>query len=179
MVDKVKDLLMKLYNFYCFVHSLNVQEPSGSKRTQMEGDASNPYVMVHSWYKLFLEAEQFIGCSNEVEKYLAKNCDGRKDVNFEVLEWWEDNSSRYQLLSKVAKDVLAILVSTVASESTFSTEGRIVDPFRSYLSPHMVQKLLCAHNWLQATVPISHRQSRDEVEALEEEFHDLGNIFKF
>ena len=48
MVDKVKDLLMKLYNFYCFVHSLNVQEPSGSKRTQMEGDASNPYVMVHS-----------------------------------------------------------------------------------------------------------------------------------
>ena len=48
MVDKVKDLLMKLYNFYCFVHSPNVQETSGSERTQMEGDASNPYVMVHS-----------------------------------------------------------------------------------------------------------------------------------
>ena len=43
----------------------------------------------------------------------------------------------------------------------------------------MVQNLVCAQNWLQARVPISHRQSRDEVEALEEEFHDLGNMFKF
>ena len=145
----------------------------------MEGDASNPYVMVHSWYKFFLEAEQSIGCSNEVEKYLAKNCDGRKDVNFEVLGWWKENSSRYQLLSKVAKDVLAVPISTVASKSAFSTEGHIVDPFRSSLSPLMVQNLVCAHNWLQATIPISHRQWRDEIEALEEEFHDLGNIFKF
>ena len=85
MVDKVKDLLMKLYIFYCSVHSPNVQEPSGNERTQMEGDASDPYVMVHSRYELFLEVEESIGCSNEVEKYLAKNCDGRKDVNFEVL----------------------------------------------------------------------------------------------
>ena len=145
----------------------------------MVGDASDPYVMVHSRYELFLEAEQSIGCSNEVDKYLAENCDGRMDVNFEVLGWWKDNSSRYPMLSKVAKDVLAVPVSTVASESAFSTGGRIVDPFRSSLSPLMVQNLVCAQNWLQATVPISHRQSRDEVEALEEEFHDLGNMFKF
>ena len=48
MVNKVKDLLMKLYNFYYFVNSPNVQEPSGSERTQMLGDASDSYVMVHS-----------------------------------------------------------------------------------------------------------------------------------
>ena len=83
------------------------------------------------------------------------------------------------MLSKMAKDVLVVPVSIVASESTFSTGGCIVDPFRSSLSPLMVQNLVCAQNWLQATVPISHRQSRDEVEALEEEFHDLGNMFKF
>ena len=100
-------------------------------------------------------------------------------MNFEVLGWWKDNSSRYPMLSKVAKDVLAVPVSTVASESAFSTGGRIVNPFRSSLSPLMVQNLVCATNWFQATVPISHRQSRDEVEALEEEFHDLGNMFKF
>ena len=83
------------------------------------------------------------------------------------------------MLSKVAKDVLAVLVSTVASKSAFSTEGRIVDPFQSSLSPLMVPNLVCAQNWLQATVPISHCQSRDKVGALEEEFHDLGNVFKF
>ena len=120
-----------------------------------------------------MEAEQSVGCSNKVEKYLTKNCDGRRDVNFEVLGWWKDNSSMYPLLSKVANDVLAVPVLTVASESVFSTEGlntegHIVDLFRSSLSSLMVQNLVCAQNWLQAIVPISHRQSRDEVEALEE-----------
>ena len=85
MVEKVKALLMKFYTFCCSVNSPNVQEPSGSERTPMVGDASDPYVMVHSRYELFLEAEQSVGCSNEVDKYLAENCDGRKDVNFEVL----------------------------------------------------------------------------------------------
>ena len=34
MVDKMKDLLMKLYNFYYSVHFPNMQEPSGSERTK-------------------------------------------------------------------------------------------------------------------------------------------------
>ena len=33
MVDKVKDLLYKLYNFYSSIHSPNVQDQSGSERT--------------------------------------------------------------------------------------------------------------------------------------------------
>ena len=82
------------------------------------------------------------------------------------------------MLSKVAKNVLVVSIFIVAFDLAFSTGGRIVDPFRSSLSPLMVQNLVCATNWFQATVPISHRQSRDEVEALEEEFHDLGNMFK-
>ena len=81
------------------------------------------------------------------------------------------------MLSKVAKSVLAVPISIVASESAFSTEGHIVDPFQSSLSPFMVQNLICPQNWLQAMVPISYCQSMDVVEALEE-FHDLGNIFK-
>ena len=179
MVDKVKDLLYKLYSFYSSIHSPNVQEQSRSERTELKSDASDPNVMVHSRYEHFLQVEQSVGCSNELEKHLAKNCDGRKDVNFEILEWWRDNCSRYQVLSKVAKDVLAVPVSTVASESTFSTRGRIVDPFWSSLSPLMVQNLVCSQNWLQPTVPISHRQSRDDVEALEEELLNLGIMFKF
>ena len=147
MVDKVKNLLFKLYNFYTSIHSPYVQDQSGSERTELESDASDPYVMIHSRYERFLQVEQ------SLEKYLAENCDGRKDVNFEILEWWRDNCNRFQVLSKVVKDVLAVPVSTIASESAFSTGGRIVDPFRSALSPLMVQNLVCSQNWLQATVP--------------------------
>ena len=123
MVDKVKYLLYKLYNIYSSIYSSNVQEQSGSERTKLESDASDPYVMVHLRYEHFLQVEQSVGCSNEIKKNLVENCDGRKDVNFKIFEWWRDNCSRYQVLSKVAKDVIAVPVSIVASESAFSTGG--------------------------------------------------------
>ena len=136
--------------------------------------------MVNSRFDRFLEAEQSIGCSNEIDKYLDDNCESRRwDVKFEILGWWKVNSNRYQVMSKLARDVLAVPVSTVASKSAFSTGGRILDPFRSSLSPLMVQNLVCAQDWLQALVLISFRKSKDEVEVLEDEFHDLGNIVSF
>ena len=83
------------------------------------------------------------------------------------------------MLSKMAGDVLAIPIFTVASKSAFSIGGRILDPFQSSLSPLMIQNLVCAQNRLQAHVPISFCKSKDEIEALEDEFHDLGNMFNF
>ena len=72
--------------------------------------------------------------------------------------------------------MLVVPVSTVAFESTFSTGGHILDLFWSSLSPLMVQNLVCAQDWLQVLVLISFHKSKDEVEALEDEFHDLGNM---
>ena len=179
MVELVKDSLVKLYDYYSCVDSPNVQVPSGSERIHIEGESigcRDPYAMVNFRFERFLEAEQSIGCSNEFDKYLTENCESRsRDVKFQILRWWKVNSNRYQVLSKLAKDVLAIPVSTIASESVFSIGGRILDPFRSSLSPLMVQNLVCAQDWLQALVPISFRKSKDELEALEDEFHNLGN----
>ena len=83
------------------------------------------------------------------------------------------------MLSKMAGDVLAIPIFMVASKSAFSIGGRILDPFQSSLSPLMIQNLVYAQNQLQAHVPISFCKSKDEIEALEDEFHDLGNMFNF
>ena len=71
-------------------------------------------------------------------------------------------------MSKVARDVLVLLVSTVASESAFSTEERTLNPFHSLLSPMMVEALICTQNWLQSTIPISLRKSMDDVEQYEQ-----------
>ncbi|KAL4652108.1 hypothetical protein ACB092_01G209400 [Castanea dentata] len=160
MVDLVRKTMDGLYDVYSRVDSPNAVVPSENERTHMEGDTIG-------------EAKKSVGCSNEIERYLAENCESRRDVKFEILGWWKANPDRYQVLSKMARDVLAVPVSTIAFESAFSTGGRILDPFTSSLSPLMVQNLVCAQNWLQAHVPISFRKSKDEIEALEDEFHEL------
>jgi len=52
----------------------------------------------------------------------------------------------------MVRDVLATPISTVASESAFSTRGRVLDVFRSYLNPPMAEALICAQNWLKTTI---------------------------
>ena len=98
---------------------------------------------------------------------------------FDIFDWWRVNSSRYRILSQVACDVLAIPVSTIASEFAFSTWGRVLDPFCSSLSPNTVEALICTQNWLRSndsTEPINLWEAMDEVENYELE---SGNVFMF
>jgi hypothetical protein len=52
----------------------------------------------------------------------------------------------------MARDILAIPVSTVASESAFSTGGRVIETFRSSLKEEMTEALICAQQWLKPTM---------------------------
>ncbi|KAG6515157.1 hypothetical protein ZIOFF_025542 [Zingiber officinale] len=54
----------------------------------------------------------------------------------------------YPELAKLARDVLVVPVSTVASESAFSLGGRIIDQYRSSMSPQVVEALICSRDWL-------------------------------
>jgi hypothetical protein len=65
------------------------------------------------------------------------------------LMWWKINSSKFLVLAEVAQDVLPIPITIVASESAFSTGGRIIDHFRISLAPKTVETLICTHNWLR------------------------------
>ena len=68
------------------------------------------------------------------------------NVKLNVLLWWRVNGSRYPILEKIARDVLAVLVFTMASESAFSTGRHIIDEYRSSLTSAMVEALICTEN---------------------------------
>lgn len=48
------------------------------------------------------------------------------NLKLNVLLWWRVNGSRYPILEKITRDVIDVPVSTVASESAFSTRRRII-----------------------------------------------------
>ncbi|KAG9458790.1 hypothetical protein H6P81_003298 [Aristolochia fimbriata] len=60
----------------------------------------------------------------------------------QFLEKW------YPVVARMARDILAIRVFTVASESAFSTGGRVLDDCRSSMNPTTVEALLCAQDWI-------------------------------
>ena len=78
------------------------------------------------------------------------------------------NESRFPILARLARDVLPIPVSTVASESVFSTGGRILDDFRTSLTPFMVQALICTQDWLRRSTPVNIEEDAEELAKLEE-----------
>nr|KAJ0218089.1 hypothetical protein LSAT_V11C300138680 [Lactuca sativa] len=60
-------------------------------------------------------------------------------------------------------DVLAIPISTVASEATFSAGGRVIDPYRSSLAPHTVEKLICGGDWIRHRYGIKKKLKKEEM----------------
>jgi hAT family C-terminal dimerisation region len=74
-----------------------------------------------------------------------------EDDSFDVLKWWSQNCIKFSILSKLARDVLCILITIIASESAFSAGGRVLDDYRSSLIKYMVEIIVCGGDWIKAT----------------------------
>jgi hypothetical protein len=104
--------------------------------------------------------------SNTKSKYLAEDTE-EADMKIDLLVWWKACEQRFLILSRMVRDVLAIPISNVASESAFSTSGCILDDFRSSLTPFMLEALICTQDWLRWSVPIHIEENLEELILLE------------
>ncbi|WVZ97490.1 hypothetical protein U9M48_043020 [Paspalum notatum var. saurae] len=68
----------------------------------------------------------------------------------DIINWWKYGGIKYPTLQSIARDILPIPVTTVASESAFSTSGRVISPHRSRLAPKMIEALMCMQAWSHA-----------------------------
>eukprot|EP00267_Zea_mays_P042783 XP_020394808.1 zinc finger BED domain-containing protein RICESLEEPER 2 [Zea mays] len=84
---------------------------------------------------------------SELDAYLEEEF-VRTDERFEILSWWRTNANKYPVLSAMARDLLAIPLSTVPSESAFSAGGRILADNRSLMTPETLECLVCCKDWL-------------------------------
>lgn len=102
-------------------------------------------------FKKWKERERLISSryipKSEFDQYLEEETHPTIG-KFDILKWWAVNASRFPTLSKIARDVLAVPATTVASESAFSIGGRVIDESRSCLLPDAVEALITTSDWI-------------------------------
>ena len=84
-------------------------------------------------------------CEDEVANYLALPKIHLDDC---PLLWWKTNSTRFPVLSKLARKYLAIPATSTPSERLFSEAGNIMTIKRAQLAPNTLENLVfCKKNW--------------------------------
>ncbi|CAN0878935.1 Zinc finger BED domain-containing protein DAYSLEEPER [Linum grandiflorum] len=87
---------------------------------------------------------------SEIVRYLAEGLDGSSS-ELDVLEWWSENNGKYPTLSRMARDILSIPVSTVGSQFVYSTTAmpRELSLRMSSVKPETLEALVCTKDWFQ------------------------------
>nr|XP_027093797.1 zinc finger BED domain-containing protein RICESLEEPER 2-like [Coffea arabica] len=189
-IDEIKQLLYELYNEYVDTHfSSHAGEPprQSVKRKHKEVSSSSAQSLGNVkklGLPILTGKEKFQMHVSEIDKappeksdldiYLEESryaCDA--SANLDVLGWWKGERWRFPILSRMASDLLSIPVTTVASESTFSAGGRVIDDRRASMSVETVQMLLCGSNWIRNLHGIK-TKSRDQSDVAESStYHEV------
>ncbi|KAJ1704209.1 hypothetical protein LUZ63_003988 [Rhynchospora breviuscula] len=161
-IQNLRECMKALFNEYVEENASDQNQASMSKRKHTSvvagasgsASATNTRAALKDYIK---ERKNSEPPKSELEDYLAAELDeASMDEEFDILAWWRLKSPKYPILSQLTKDILAVPISTVASESAFSTSGRILSPARSSLNDESIEALLCGQDWLRTSINGEH-----------------------
>nr|XP_043633679.1 zinc finger BED domain-containing protein RICESLEEPER 2-like [Erigeron canadensis] len=157
-IKSVEDALDRMYKEYLEAHDALVRE-AATRGSEFSGGGtttkSNENTSHGSGWDAYMQFVKNVDMEKPRESELKMYYDeGIYKVQggmetFSALDWWNVHKFKYPVLSKMATDVLAVPVSTVASEAIFSAGGRVIDPYRSNLAPETVEMLICGGDWIR------------------------------
>jgi hypothetical protein len=142
-VNDVKNLLADLMREY------HVEEDLEGSQTSTPIVSNNDDYLASISARVASRKPANMGFKSELDRYLDEEMLSMQTKNFNVLDWWKVAGTRYPTLRMIARDIYAIPVTTVASESAFSTGGRVLSEHRSRLTSKMLEALMCSQNWLR------------------------------
>jgi hypothetical protein len=144
-VMEVKNLLAELMSEYHVVED----DVEGSSEASAPSVTDNDDFLDDIGARIASLRPSSMGFKSELDRYLDEELVSRHTKNFNVLDWWKVAGTRYPTLRRIARDIYAIPVTTVASESAFSTGGRVLSEHRSRLTSKMLEALMCSQDWIR------------------------------
>ncbi|KAL2929195.1 Zinc finger BED domain-containing protein RICESLEEPER 1 [Bienertia sinuspersici] len=136
-IERIRQIFKDL--FIQYKHSLPVDEPNDEELRSRVSDLMYMIIMEER------EEKKKQPELHEVDLYVKY---GRSTRDSEVLSWWE-NHTNYTVLSKMAKDILAIPIFSVDAENAFDVGDRILGANHNRLHPTMVETLMCTRSWVR------------------------------
>ncbi|CAN4094386.1 unnamed protein product [Withania somnifera] len=146
-VKVIKDNLQLLFKEYL------IPSTTTSVSASLPGDhacgTSNDMTDAFEEYDMFHSQLESSNAKTQLDLYLEEaNLDRKTNPNLDVLGFWKDNRLRYPELSLMARDVLSVPITTVASESAFNTGGHVIGMFRTSILPANAEAKLCTRDWI-------------------------------
>jgi len=69
------------------------------------------------------------------------------NIDLDILEFWSAMSKCCPDLASMARDILAVPISTVPSKSAFNTREKVLNRRRGTLEPDLLEMLTSLHDW--------------------------------
>ncbi|KAF7812893.1 putative AC transposase [Senna tora] len=141
-MDKIKRLCYSLFYEY---EAKSAKDETLREKSD-EAEPQNDVRDILKGYDSFVNSDISL-VKSELDLYLEEKVLPREPT-FDILNWWKHTGIKYPTIQKITRDILAIPISTVASEYAFSTGGRLISPHRSRLKENTLEALMCTQNWL-------------------------------
>lgn len=151
--QQYKKILCDLYDIYENVHGNNTSNVAPSTSHSSGGVIGKKGLLAFMGVGTSSSDDASISMStpkiNELRAYNSRK-EPISDPNLDILCWWKINGHLAPIVASMARDILAVPMSTVASEQCFSTSNRILDDRRNKLNAESLEALVCLRDWLRA-----------------------------
>ncbi|KAJ7956570.1 Zinc finger BED domain-containing protein DAYSLEEPER [Quillaja saponaria] len=103
--------------------------------------------------------------TDELTQYLSE---APAPIPTDVLEWWKANSTRYPLLSMMARDFLAVQATSAVPEELFCGKGNEINKQRFCIPHDSTQAVLCIKSWMQVGIKLKFESTEIDYDRLME-----------
>ncbi|XP_037462368.1 zinc finger BED domain-containing protein DAYSLEEPER-like [Triticum dicoccoides] len=141
-MHEVKKTLESLFAEYSGAAVSQTPSDGATNSRGSRGDGSDMF----DDYESYIQSQRTNVERSQLDLYLEETPRKLND-ELNVLEFWSKSSMRYPELASMARDILAVPISSVASEQAFSMSRKVITPNRASLKPKTIEALMCLQDW--------------------------------